>query len=172
MAEIIKTYKEKLPATTFIGKCYTDADRENGSFGAKWGEWFGNGWFETLEALPMPEGGDGSYLGLMTGGGGQDFHYWIGVFCEKGTKAPDGYQTVEFDEGEAAVCWIKGREDTGELFGMHDACMAKWHEQGWEGSARSCGEPVEWVAIERYNCPRYTEPDEQGEVILDYLMYI
>jgi hypothetical protein len=25
-----------------------------------------------------------------------------------------------------------------------------------------------WCAFERYNCPRFTEPDENGDVILDY----
>jgi hypothetical protein len=34
--EIKKVYKEHLPAVRFIGKCYTDKDRVNGSFGAKW----------------------------------------------------------------------------------------------------------------------------------------
>ena len=39
MAEIIKVYGQKVGAMRFIGKKYGDADRVNGSFSAKWGEW-------------------------------------------------------------------------------------------------------------------------------------
>ena len=49
MAEIIKSYKQSIGAMKFIGKKYGDADRANGTFGAKWGEWFENGWFGVIE---------------------------------------------------------------------------------------------------------------------------
>lgn len=39
MAEVIKTYKQSMPATRFIGKKYGDEDRVNGFFSAKWGDW-------------------------------------------------------------------------------------------------------------------------------------
>ena len=42
MAEIIKTFKEDIPAMRFIGKKYPN-------FGPMWGEWFANGWFDKLE---------------------------------------------------------------------------------------------------------------------------
>ena len=70
MAEIIKTYKQSIPAMRFIGKKYTDEDRVDGSFGAKWGEWFQNGWFEVIESLcddefiKIYEDGK-AYIGLM-----------------------------------------------------------------------------------------------------------
>ena len=35
MAEIIKVYKEHLPSLRFIGKCYTNADRDGGWNGFK-----------------------------------------------------------------------------------------------------------------------------------------
>ena len=44
MAEIVKCYKEHLPALRLIGKRYTDSDRIGGSR-CKMGEWFQNGWF-------------------------------------------------------------------------------------------------------------------------------
>ena len=49
--EIVKTYKEHFPSLRLIGKRYSDEDRQNGSFGHKWGEWFQNGWFDKLEKL-------------------------------------------------------------------------------------------------------------------------
>ena len=42
MAEIIKTFREEVPAMRFIGKKYPD-------FGGWWGEWFANGWFDEIE---------------------------------------------------------------------------------------------------------------------------
>ena len=41
MAEIIKTFKENVPAMRFIGKKYPD-------FGGWWGDWFANGWFDEI----------------------------------------------------------------------------------------------------------------------------
>ena len=38
MAEIIKVFKEEVPAMRFIGKKYQNYDG--------WGEWFANGWFD------------------------------------------------------------------------------------------------------------------------------
>ena len=41
MAEIMKVFREEVPAMRFIGKKYHDY--------SGWGEWFANGWFETIE---------------------------------------------------------------------------------------------------------------------------
>ena len=41
--------------------------------------------------------------------------------------------------------------------------VAAWQERGWT--------PSGWF-LERYNCPRYTVPDEKGNVILDYCAYL
>ena len=49
--KIKRIYKQSLPATRFIGKKYSDDDRVDGSFGAKWGEAFETGLFERLEAI-------------------------------------------------------------------------------------------------------------------------
>ena len=78
MAEIIKSYKQSVRALRFIGKKYGDSDRVNGTFGAKWGEWFNNGWFGEIEKQTdgklkdIYEDGD-AYIGLMRGGHGEPF---------------------------------------------------------------------------------------------------
>lgn len=46
MAEIIKTYRERGPAMSFIGKKYP-------GFGGWWGEWFANGWFDVIERITL-----------------------------------------------------------------------------------------------------------------------
>lgn len=166
MPEIIKVYRESLPALRLIGKKYTDNDRgPSGGFGHKWGEWFSKGYFNTLEQLgPLPENGD-AYLGCMRCAG--EFEYWIGMFFAAGTPVPDGFMYADIPSGDIATCWIYGREDNGELYGSnpHNMCMEKVQEAGWQVVQDA------WF-FERYNCPRFTTPDEKGNVILDYCIYV
>ncbi|MDD2481725.1 MAG: GyrI-like domain-containing protein [Lutispora sp.] len=166
MVEIIKVYRESLPSLRLIGKRYTDRDRDvNGGFGNKWGEWFEKGYFRALEELgSLPENGD-AYLGCMRCVG--EFEYWIGMFFPEETPVPDGYMYVDIPSGDLGTCWIRGREDNGEIYGQepHEMCISKIKEAGWQLSE----DP--WF-IERYNCPRFTTPDEKGKVILDYCIYL
>ena len=50
MAEIVKCYRQEVPAVRFVGKCYGNDDRHDGGFGMQWDEWHQNGYFEPLEA--------------------------------------------------------------------------------------------------------------------------
>lgn len=165
MIEITKVYREYMPSLRLIGRRYTDADRVNGSYGAKWGEWFTQGLFEPLEKLGvLPENGD-AFLGCMKCVG--EFEYWIGLFFPQDTAVPEGYQYVDIPEGDIGSCWIYGREDNGELYGLdaHNKCMDALASKGFE----LVQDP--WF-FERYNCPRFTTPDDQGKVILDYCVYV
>ena len=160
--EIRKTYKEHFPSLRLIGKKYSDGDRQGGSFGHKWGEWFQNGWFGVLEKLsPIAENGD-AYLGVMRAVDGT-VEYWIGMFFPEGTEVPAGFEGVDIPAFDAAVCWLYGNEHNGELYGIevHNMVVA---EAGKQGFVRK---DDDWC-FERYNCPRFTSPDEQGNVILDY----
>lgn len=166
MVEIIKAYRESLPSLRLIGKRYMDEDRDaNGGFGAKWGEWFEKGYFKTLEELgSLPENGD-AYLGCMRCV--DEFEYWIGMFFPEETPVPDGYMYVDIPSGDVGTCWIYGREDNGEIYGQepHEMCISKIKEAGWQIAKDT------WF-FERYNCPRFTTPDEKGKVILDYCIYL
>ena len=170
-ADIIKVYKEHLPSLRFIGKLYTNADRMGG-FGHKWGEWFEHGWFSILENLGELKDIENGYLGLMRYNGSDwenTFEYWIGMFLPENTTVPDGFDYIDLNESDIVVCWIKGKEDEG-IYDMHDACMSKFQENGMgnfkhDDNNRAC-------FFERYNCPRFTAPDENGEVILDYGIYL
>ena len=51
MPQIIKTYRQSVPAMRFIGKKYGFEDRVDGHFGALWQQWFANGWFEEIERV-------------------------------------------------------------------------------------------------------------------------
>jgi hypothetical protein len=81
MAEVIKTYKQSMPATRFIGKKYGDEDRVNGFFSAKWGDWHQNNWFTEIESVTGYNTDffedAGAYIGMMRYKNGDPFQYWI-----------------------------------------------------------------------------------------------
>ena len=170
-AEIIKVYEERLPSLRFIGKFYTNVDRIGG-FGHKWGEWFGNGVFAELEALGELTDIENGYLGLMRCDGSDfenTFEYWIGMFLPVNTPVPEGFDFIDFGASHVAVCWIKGKENDG-LYSMHDACIAKIQENGLNNLMND--DQNRAYFFERYNCPRFTEQDDDGNVILDYGIYL
>ena len=165
---IVKVYKESLPDLKFIGKRYTDADRIDGMFGAKWGEWFAGGWFDKLETeiKMLPKENEGmAYLGLMRDNKGV-FEYWIGMFAAEDSPVPLNFEYIVIPAGEIATAWIHGREETGEIYGndAHNACVSKFTEKGWILN--------DTYAFERYQCPRFTNTDKDGKVILDYCIYL
>ena len=165
MPKVVNVMQESVPALRFIGKRYTDTDRVNGGFGARWGEWFREGRFAPLEALGSAPEHEGAFIGLMRFSG--EFEYWIGMFFPAGTEVPSGYDYVDLPACSFGTCWLHGREDTGELYG-HDAhmlCVSEIEKQGW----RIAESP--WF-MERYNCPRFTDPDDAGKVILDYCIQL
>ncbi|MPY17171.1 AraC family transcriptional regulator [Paenibacillus glucanolyticus] len=166
-AEVTRVYKEHVPSARLIGKRYGDEDRDAaGSFAGRWAEWFVNGWFEEIGKLGALPESEGSSYGLMRMNGDR-FEYWIGMLFPTNTAAPDGYQYEDLAEGDVGVCWLYGNADNGELYGMdpHNVCMAKIAEQGWQQRANA------WF-FERYHHPRFTTPDEKGNVVLDYGVYV
>ena len=159
---IKKTYKEHFPSLRLIGKRYTDNDRAGESFGHKWGEWFQNGWFDKLEQSgPLPENDDG-YLGVMRVDGGI-FEYWIGMFFPENTPVPEGFEHTDTASFNGTTCWLYGNESSGELYGMEAYNMVIDEAKNHGFVRRKDG----WC-FERYNCPRFTTPDDEGNVILDY----
>ena len=162
MADVIKTYKESVPAMRFIGKKYTDEDRVDGSFGAKWGEWFENNLFEALEKLGSPDGLDNGHIGYMTCDENDKFNYWIGRFTPANTTVPDGFGFLDFPVGELAVCHVYGKEP--DIYCKEGMCCDKLKADGFDFDDNSC--------FERYNCPRFTTPDGDGNVILDICFFM
>ena len=166
MANIIKTFREEIPAMRFIGKKYPN-------FGPWWGEWFANGWFDEIEKMM---GGTDAILKLWKNGAGyiglerrcpnQPFEYWIGMFTPPETKIPDGFAYMDFPSAALGTCWIYGTEK--EVHNTFD-CRAAVEGNGftlWKDK-----EGGVW-SFENCLCPRYTTPDEHGNIILDYCYFI
>jgi hypothetical protein len=172
MTEITKVYKQTMEATRFIGKKYGDDDRVGGMFGALWGEWFGNGWFDVIEsqidetAEAVFEDGD-AYIGLQRWKDGEPYEYWIGMFTPVGTAVPEGYQFYDFSKGELGVCWVYGKEE--EVFCQEQECAKKLAKNGLKivnDENDAC-----WF-FERYACPRFTDADDKGNVTLDICYFV
>ncbi len=165
MAEIIKTYREEVPAMRFIGKKYA-------GYG-NWGEWFANGWFDEIERAM---GGVGSILAIWENGGGyvglemrgeNEFEYFIGMFTPAGTAVPGGFDFIDLPACALGTCWIYGREggDTHQTGG----CRGALERAGMKVRHDERGRV--W-SFENGLCPRYTTPDEHGNVILDYCYFV
>jgi predicted transcriptional regulator YdeE len=172
--KIIKIEKEHFPALRFIGKRYTNADRVDGGYGACWREWHEKGWFSPLMALPaLPDGMETSHIGFMRNSSDCDdeenFEYWIGTFNLPITNPPDGYEYIDIPESDVGVCWIYGKER--EIYRQHDACVKAIQKADMSIDLSVAGSGKLWF-FERYNCPRFTMPDEKSNVILDYGIFV
>lgn len=157
--EIIRITREDAPAVRFIGRRYAAGQ----NYGAIWGQWWQNGWFDPLDQLEPRAAlnGDATCSAMRVVNG--ELEYWIGMFFEPTAEAPEGYESVDIGPMSYAVCWLKDRPESPDLFGLpaHERCVA---EMGKHGFARK---EDDWC-FERYQCPRYTTPDDEGRVILDY----
>lgn len=164
--KIIKVYQEHLPEVRLIGKRYTDADRKDeGGYRHKWKEWFKENTadaFVGMKALP-------GYANVMIGAMRCDeaFEYWIGMFFPTDTEVPEGMDFADLPKGDLGTCWIYGKESTGELYGpdVHNQCVRLLKEEGMTPAKKG------WC-FERYHCSRFSNPDEKGNVILDYCFYL
>lgn len=167
MAEIIKTFRESITTMRFIGKKYP-------GFGGWWGEWFANGWFDEVEnamggtdsILKIWENG-GGYAGLERRFEGKLIEYWVGMFTPADTVVPEGFDYIDFPAVGLGTCWIYGKEN--EVHGTIGKCRASVESIGltiWKDAEGS-----EW-SFENGLCPRFTTPDEKGNVILDYCYFM
>lgn len=166
--EIVKVYKETLSCVKLIGKRYTNNDRdEAGTFASYWQQCFQEGWFDILrQCARIPEVSNDSLGAIrMTDDGG--FEYWIGALFAPDAGIPDGFEAVEIPAGDVGVCWLYGNDKTGELYSPEasNLSMAALNEKGWKFSEKG------WF-FERYNCARFSAPDEKGNVILDICAYL
>lgn len=166
MSEIIKAYKQEVSAMRFIGKKYGDYSH--------WGEWFQNGWFDQIENAM---GGVDSIVKIWEDGGGYvgmecykedaPFEYWIGMFTPADTGVPEGFSYMDFEACNLGVCWIYGKED--EVHGAICRCREELEKNGMKIVANKNGAIL---SFENGTCPRFTTPDEKGNVILDFCYFV
>lgn len=152
--KILDIKTETSPAARLIGKCYNN--------NPNWGEWWENNWFALLEKMPaLPMNGD-AYIGAVHIVDGMP-EFWIGMFFSQDTEAPEGFDYVDMEPLNYAVCYLQDKEGSGDFYTMdtHNRCLDELKNRGLKRKED------DWC-FERYNCPRFTTPDEKGDVILDY----
>ena len=119
----------------------------------------------SIRTLAVGENGAG-YIGLERRCEDQPFEYWIGMFTPEDTQAPEGFDYMDFPAVGLGTCWLYGKEeeihDTGRCYeAVVNAGMSIWKDaKGGIWSFENCV------------CPRYTTPDEQGNIIMDYCYYV
>lgn len=156
--KILEARQESCPAARFIGKRYEGS--------GNWGEWWANGWFAALESIPGLPINDDGYIGAVRAVNGVT-EYWIGMFFPVDTAVPEGFESVDIEPLDYAVFYLYGNENDSEMYSAdtHNHCLEELKARGMK---RKEGD---WC-FERYNCPRFTTPDEHGNVILDYALSI
>jgi hypothetical protein len=175
--KVTRIYMEQFPALRFIGKRYTNEDRVDGGFGEQWGDWWKNDLFNKLKEDISDTPYDEATIGLMTMRGDMsDFTYWIGLFYPSGTGVPTGFDFLDLPESNVGVGWVCGNEENGEIFGAppHEAVCKKLEEEKmgeFRNDITGAGNDT-YCFFERYNCPRFTSKDEDGNVTLDYGNYM
>lgn len=165
MPQIKEVFIEGLPDLRFIGKQY----REFGH----WDEWFAAGWFDEIERamggierIKAIWRNGGGYVGLERHKYGEPFVYWIGMFVPADTPVPDGFDFIDFPAGGLGTCWLYGKEN--EVHNTAD-CLPALIKAGMEPRADQAG--AMW-SFENCLCPRYTTPDADGNIILDYCYFV
>jgi len=167
-AEIIRVYAEDMPASRFIGKKYFLEDQVEGTFGQQWGQWHTHGWFDEIfkqtdkdlkEWFIEAE----AFIGLMRWKEGDPFEYWIGMFMPAGTTVPEGMNAIDFPALKLGIGWIKGTMKN--IFKLDGPVYERLKAEGFPPVTDASGN---WWIMERYNCPRFTTPDENGQIILDH----
>jgi len=65
---------------------------------------------------------------------------------------------------------IQDSEDDGSIYNMHEVCLGTLRKKGMDEF--KIDETSRAFFFERYNCLRFTSPDKNGNIILDYGIYL
>ena len=78
-------------------------------------------------------------------------------------QIPEGFEYVDIESLDYVVFYLYDKEGSDDFYSMstHNICLEELKAYGFKR------EEDDWC-FERYNCPRFTTPDEKGNVILDY----
>ncbi len=170
MSELIKFEVKRLPNIKLVGKelrynmeAHMKGDNRIPAF---WDKCFTDGTFSLLEKQTSFIY-DSAYVGVMLDwdNGDGDFSYIVGMLMKDGVSVPDGYYYKDIEETDVAIGWIKGKNTADVCSSAHSLTEQAIKENGYK-----C-DKMKWC-MELYNCPRFTTPDENGDIILDYYIPI
>ncbi|MGN1021698.1 MAG: hypothetical protein ACI4O7_15145 [Aristaeellaceae bacterium] len=150
-ASVCPAARTTLPALRLIGRT-----------GTRWADWWAGGWFDALEHHTVPPY-DPDYLDCIRACDGQE-EAWIGMLFPADAPVPEGYRAIGLPAGDYALILLRGREDDPGLYGSSARALCL---QAMEALGMT---PAPGLTLVRYNCPRFTTPDAEGCVIVDYLL--
>ena len=166
-ATLIKLDFIDQPEIVVVGKvirCNLDLSTIEVTPPVLWGHCFSDGTFTTLETL-TDFIHDPAYVGYMdsydpaTG----NFDYLCGMMTKPGVPVPEGFVSRTLKPAKDAIGWIKGKE--GDVYGKAHSLTE--HAMAIKGMKPDASHG--W-SMEVYTCPRFTTPDENGDIILDYYL--
>lgn len=166
MGALINFEVKKLPRVKLLGKELRygmDAlMRGDNPLPGFWDKCFAEDAFAPLEAQGA-QVYDPSYVGVMTDWdrGDGDFSYIVGMLMREDTLAPEGYYSKLLEPAEIAVGYIQGKDTQDVCGNAHELTEQALKEKGYRCDGMA------WSA-EVYNCPRFTEADADGNIVLDY----
>lgn len=172
MAELIHFEFVNLPPCRVIGRELTLSMEEMAKANpvpAFWGKCFEENAFAPLEALGDALYNDalvdaaGAYLDWM-GDVEPDgrFRCLVGMLAKPGAEPPEGYAFKDLPAGTLALGQIKGPEN--EIYSQSESLVMPL--------IKKAGKKPAGYMMEVYVCPRFTTPDENGCVVLDYYMEV
>ncbi len=166
MGKLIKFEMSELPDVLLIGKEIRHSMEEqmkgNNPLPAFWDRCFGDGTFHVLEKQ-SDFIHDSAYVGVMIDWdkGDGNFSYVVGMLMKTGADVPQGFKSRKINATKVAIGWIQGKDTPDVCSKAHE-----YTEQALKAEGYECNK-MKWC-MELYNCPRFTTPDENGEIILDY----
>jgi predicted transcriptional regulator YdeE len=166
MGELIKFEVKRLPSLKLVGKelrYNMEVHMKGGNrIPSFWDNCFADETFSLLEKQ-ADSIYDDSYVGVMLDWykGDGDFSYIVGMLMKDGVTVPDGYVCRDIEGTDVAIGWIKGKNSADVCSTAHSQT-----EQALKKNGYKCHN-MKWF-MELYNCPRFTTPDANGDIILDY----
>lgn len=162
MSKLIKFEIVDIPKLYVVGKPISVKMTEENPIPAFWGKCFEDGTMAVFDQL-KDMAYDDSYVGWMTDYDMASgvFLYIVGMLVKDEIAIPEGFVMRKIEPSCAAVGWIQGQQGPDVFASAHDLTQKELENVG------HTAEGFGWC-MELYNCPRYTTPDERGEIILDY----
>lgn len=163
MGKLVNIQINKLPNMRVIGKeIRPNLDMTDNPIPGFWQKCLSDGTFEILGKLEE-NSIDASYVGWMRDWSKDEgkFTYICGILMKSDTPVPEGFIYRDVPASTVAVGWIQGPEN--EVYPVaHRLTENAMKDQGYEMDKDNS-----WC-MELYNCPRFTTPMENGDIILDY----
>lgn len=166
MVKIIKTEINQLPEVFVVGKKITvkmPNKPEINPIPALWDTCFSDNTFDYLMKYRDLLFND-AYVGWMSDFSSDNgtFTYICGMLMKSDNLSlDDGFVSRKIEPVTVGIGWIQGSTVPEICFAAHSLVEKAVQEKGY-----SCNHAT-WC-MEVYNCPRFTQPDENGEIILDY----